>query len=48
MESFLQILSSESILRPIFFNLLINGLFFFIKEAELANFKDENTIYLLT
>ena len=48
MESFLQILSSESILRTIFFNPLINGLFFFIKEAELANFKDENTIYLLT
>ena len=31
-------------LGPILFNLFINNLFFFIKEAELANFEDDNTI----
>ena len=35
-----------SILRPILFNLFINDLFFFIKESELANFEDDNTIYV--
>ena len=35
-----------SILRPILFNLFINDLFFFIKESELANFEDGNTIYV--
>ena len=49
-ESFFQILLSGvnhgSILGPILFNLFINDLFFFIKEAELANFADENTIYV--
>ena len=49
-ESFFQILLSGvnhgSILGPILFNLFINDLFFFIKEAELANFADDNTIYV--
>ena len=49
-ESFFQILLSGvnhgSILGPILFNLFINDLFFFIKEAELANFADDNRIYL--
>ena len=31
-------------LGPILFNLFINDLFFFIKDAELANFADDNTI----
>ena len=47
MESFFQILlpgiPQGSIFGPIFLNLFINGLFFFIKEAELANFADDDT-----
>ena len=38
--------SEGSILRPILFNLFMNDLFFFIKESELANFEDDNTIYV--
>ena len=49
-ESFFQILlsgvSQGFIIGPILFNLFINDLFFFIKEAELANFADDNTIYV--
>ena len=30
---------------PILFNLFINDLFLFIKNANLANFADDNTIY---
>ena len=49
-ESFFQILLSAvpqgSILGPILFNLFMNDLFFFVKEVELANFADDNTIYL--
>ena len=35
-----------SILGPILFNLFINDLFFFIKEAELVYFADDNIIYV--
>ena len=34
------------ILGPIFFSDFINDLFFFIKEAELANFSNDNAIYV--
>ena len=48
-ESFFQILLSGvprgSILGPVFFNLFIHDLFFIIKEAELANFAEDNKIY---
>ena len=34
-----------SILDPILFNIFINDLFCWIKESELHNFADENTIW---
>ena len=35
-----------SIFGPILFNLCINNLFFFIEDAELANFPDDNSVYV--
>ena len=47
-ESFFQIILSGvpqgSILGPILVNLFINDLLFLIKEAQLVNFVDDNTI----
>ena len=40
------ILLLRSILGPVLFNLFINDLFFFIKEAELENFAEDSTIYV--
>ena len=34
-----------SILGPILFNIFINDLLFFINEAKLANFAEDNAIY---
>ena len=45
-ESFFQMLLSGVPQGSILFHLFINDLFFFIKEAELANFADDNTIYV--
>ena len=48
-ESLLEILltgvQQGSILGQILFNIFLNDLFLFIKEAKLANFADDNTIY---
>ena len=35
-----------SILGPLLFNIFINDLFLFIKETEICNFADDNTIYV--
>ena len=49
-ESLLKILVSGvlhgSVLGPILFSLVINDLFLFIKTANLADFADDNAIYL--
>ena len=49
-ESFFQVILSEipqgSIFVPVLFNPFINALYFFIKEAELANFANDNTIHV--
>ena len=34
-----------SILGPLLFNIFINGIFFFITEAKIANYTDDNTAY---
>ena len=40
------ILLLRSILGPVLFNLFINDLFFFIKEAELEYFAEDSTRYV--
>ena len=34
-----------SILRPLLFNIFINDMFYFIKETNIANYADDNTLY---
>ena len=34
-----------SILAPLLFNIFINDLFYFIKEAKLSNYADDNQLY---
>ena len=34
-----------SVLSPLLFNIFINDLFYFIKEAKLSNYADDNQLY---
>ena len=34
------------VLGPIFFNVFINDIFYFIKRARLTNYADDNTLFL--
>ena len=45
-KSFYQEYSKDLLLDLFSLIFFINDLFFFIKEAELANFADDNTIYI--
>ena len=38
--------SQVSVLGPLLFNIFINDLFYFIKEAKLSNYADDNQLYL--
>ena len=38
-------ITQGSILGPLLLNVFINDLFYFIKDARLLNFTDDNTIY---
>ena len=35
----------DSVLEPLLFNIFINDLFYFIKEAKLSNYADDNQLY---
>ena len=37
-----------SILGPLFFNIFINDMFYFIKHTKVANYADDNTLYTTT
>ena len=47
LKSFYQEYPKDLFLDLLSFNLFINDLFFFIKVAELTNFADDNTIYVV-
>ena len=34
-----------SILGPLLFNIFLNGIFFFLKDANLGNYADDSTLY---
>ena len=34
-----------SVLRPIFFNVFLNDIFYFIKRARVTNYSDDNTLF---
>ena len=36
-----------SILGPLLFNIFINYIFFFLDKAKLANYADDNSIYMI-
>ena len=36
-----------SILGPLLFNIFINDIFYFLKEAKIANYADDNSTYIV-
>ena len=41
MGNYLSRFSQGSVLRPILFNIFLNGLFFVLKETDVCNFADD-------
>ena len=37
--------SQSSVIGPIFFNVFINDIFYFIKRARLTNYADDNSLF---